>query len=404
MPRPQGAKGFPRACKPGKIGKNNTGKRTLMPLPFLTGIRVIDLGQYLPGPHAAQLLADLGADVVKVESPDGDPLRRLGPPDADGTTAAYKIFTAGKRVIRLDLKSAEGRAAFESLVVKADALVESYRPGVLDKLGLGRDRLRSLNPRLVHASLSGWGYTGPYAQRAGHDLNYMAVGGGLDGSGTPDQPGMTFPPVADFASAQQTALAVVGALFGRERNGGPGGGQGCFLDLSIMETVLGWQGINLTAAARGDLPNRGEALLSGGAACYRIYQTADGRFVTLSALEPKFWRGFCEAVGRPDWIARQADPLPQTALTTELAALFAGRDLAAWKDLLDPVDCCFEALPTIAEVAGHPHVAARGQVQVTTGPEPLVETLMGLRVDGGPPPARSPFRETDVAEVLAGWA
>ena len=377
----------------------NTGKRTLMPLPFLTGIRVIDLGQYLPGPHAAQLLGDLGADVVKVESPEGDPLRRLGPPDADGTAAAYRIFTAGKRVVRLDLKSAEGRAAFESLVAKADALVESYRPGVLDKLGLGRDRLRALNPRLVHASLSGWGYTGPYAQRAGHDLNYMAVGGGLDASGTPDQPGISFPPVADFASAQQTALAVAGALFGRERTG-----QGCFLDLSIMETVLGWQGINLTAVARGELPNRGEALLSGGVACYRIYRTADGRFVTLSALEPKFWRGFCEAVGRPDWIARQADPMPQTDLTAELAALFAGRDLAAWRELLDPVDCCFEALPTIAEVADHPHVIARGQLQVTTGAEPLVETLMGLRVDGGPPPARAPFRETDAADVLAGWA
>lgn len=369
-----------------------------MPLPFLTGLRVIDLGQYLPGPHAAQLLADLGATVVKVEPPEGDPLRRLGPPDADGTCAAYKIFTAGKTVVRLDLKSDEGRAAFETLVTGADALVESYRPGVLDKLGLGRDRLRALNPRLVHASLSGWGATGPYARRAGHDLNYMAIGGGLDGSGRPDRPVMSFPPVADFASAQQTALAVVAALFGRERTG-----RGCFLDLSIMETVLGWQAINLTAAARGDLPNRAEGLLSGGAACYGIYETADGRFATLSALEPKFWRAFCEAVDRPDWIARQADPMPQESLAAELAALFANHDLAHWSALLDPVDCCFEALPTLAEVASHPQVAARGQVRVTPGPAPLVETLMGLRVDGGPPPARTPPRELPVAEVLAGW-
>lgn len=379
-----------------------------MPLPFLTGLRVVDLGQYLPGPHAAQLLADLGADVVKVEPPDGDPLRRLGPTDADGMTAAYKLLNAGKTVVRLDLKSADGRAAFETLIAKADALVESYRPGVLDKLGVGRDRLRALNPRLVHASLSGWGSTGPYALRAGHDLNYMAVGGGLDSSGLPDRPMISHPPVADFASAQQTALAVAAALLGRERsggpNGGPNGGGGCFLDLSIMETVLGWQGFQLTAAARGTLPARGEALLSGGAACYRIYRTADGRFVTLSALEPKFWRGFCEAVGRPDWIARQSDPLPQAALTAELEALFAGRDLAAWKALLDPVDCCFEALPTLEEVPDHPHVAARGQVRRGTGSEPLVETLMGLRVDGGPPPARSPLRESDPDAVLAAWS
>jgi len=370
-----------------------------MPLPFLSGLRVIDLGQYLPGPHAAQLLGDLGAEVVKVEPPGGDPLRFLGPPDSDGVTAAYKIFTAGKTVVTLDLKTADGRSALEALLAKADALVESYRPGVMDKLGLGRDRLRALNPRLVHASLSGWGYEGPYATRAGHDLNYMAVGGGLDASGLPGQPVISYLPVADFASAQQTALAVVAALFGRERSG-----EGCFLDLSIMETVLGWQGINLTAAARGQMPSRGAALLSGGVACYRIYKTADGRFATLSALEPKFWRGFCEAVGRPDWIARQADALPQATLTAELEALFATRTLTAWKALLDPVDCCFEALPDIAEIAAHPQVAARGQLRVTPGPEPLVETLMGLRVDGGAPPVRAPFRETDAASVIGAWS
>lgn len=370
-----------------------------MPLPFLSGLRVIDLGQYLPGPHAAQLLGDLGAEVVKVEPPEGDPLRRLGPPDSDGVTAAYKIFTAGKTVVRLDLKAPEGRAALEALLAKADALVESYRPGVMDKLGLGRGRLRALNPRLVHASLSGWGYDGPYATRAGHDLNYMAVGGGLDASGLPDRPVISYLPVADFASAQQTALAVVAALFGRERGGG-----GCFLDLSIMESVLGWQGINLTAAARGAMPARGEGLLSGGTACYRLYRTAEGRFITLSALEPKFWRGFCEAVERPDWIVRQADPLPQTALIEELDALFARRTLADWKALLDPVDCCFEALPEIGDIPTHPHVAARGQVRVTPGPEPLVETLMGLRVDGGAPPERAPWRESNAAAVLAGWS
>ncbi|MBP2298212.1 CaiB/BaiF CoA transferase family protein [Azospirillum picis] len=369
-----------------------------MPLPFLTGLRVVDLGQYLPGPHAAQLLGDLGAEVVKVEPPDGDPLRRLGPVDSDGTTAAYKLLNAGKTVIRLDLKAEGGRAALEALLARADALVESYRPGVMDKLGLGRERLRALNPRLVHASLSGWGYDGPYATRAGHDLNYMAVGGGLDASGLPDRPVISYLPVADFASAQQAALAVTAALLGRERTG-----EGCFLDLSIMESVLGWQGLTLTAAARGSQPGRGEALLSGGAACYRIYRTKDGRFATLSALEAKFWRSFCEAVGRPDWITRQSDPLPQSDLTADLDRLFATRTLAGWKELLDPVDCCFEALPELAEVPGHPHIAARGQVRVSSGPEPLVETLMGLRVDGGPPPSRSPLRESDAGAVLAGW-
>ena len=369
-----------------------------MPLAFLAGVRVVDLGQYLPGPHAAQILADLGAEVVKVEPPEGDPLRRLGPTDSDGTTAAYKLLNAGKTVVRLDLKSADGRATFEALIQRADALVESFRPGVLTKLGLAPEHLRHLNPALVHASLSGWGYGGPYAQRAGHDLNYMAIGGGLAGSGIEERPIFTFPPVADFASAQQTALAVCAALYGRERTG-----QGAFLDLSIMETVLGWQGLNLTAAARGTLKPRGQDLLSGGAAFYAVYPTRDGRFATLSAIEPKFWRSFCAAVERPDWIARQGEPLPQRALMAELAELFAGRMLAEWQAVLDPADCCFEALPDLGEVAMHPHVATRGQVVAHGGPEPLVETLLGLRVDGGPPPARRPLTDAKADAVLAAW-
>lgn len=370
-----------------------------MALSFLSGIRVIDLGQYLPGPHAAQILADLGAEVVKVEPKEGDPLRRLiGPVDSDGSTAAYKLLNAGKTVIRLDLKSAEGRATFTRLIARADALVESFRPGALAKLGLAPETLRGLNPRLVHASLSGWGYTGPYAPRAGHDMNYMAIGGGLIGSGTAERPVFAFPPVADYASAQQTALAVVGALFGRERTG-----QGAFLDLSIMESVLGWQGLNLTAAARGDTPVRGQGLLTGGAAFYALYTTRDGRFVTLSAIEPKFWSAFCAAVERPDWLARQAEPLPQTALMDDIAALFATRTLAEWQALLDPADCCFEAVLEFAEVPEHPHIQARGQVVHHPGPEPLVETLLGVRVDGGPPPARTPVTDADAGEILARW-
>jgi alpha-methylacyl-CoA racemase len=369
-----------------------------MPLPFLSGVRVVDLGQYLPGPFAAQMLGDFGAEVVKVEPPDGDPLRRLGPTDADGTTGVYKLINAGKTVVRLDLKSEAGRHAFERLIERADALVESYRPGVMAKLGLGPERLRALNPHLVHASLSGWGCTGPYATRAGHDLNYMAVGGGLAASGLTETPVMAYPPVADFASAQHTALSVVAALLGRERNG-----RGAFLDLSIMESVLGWQGLTLTDVARGVMPGRGEALLSGGAACYGIYPTKDGRFVTLAALEAKFWHGFCHAVGRPDWVARQDEPLPQEGLKREVAALFASRTLAEWKDVLDPVDCCFEALPDLTEVASHPHVAARGQVKVHGGPEPLVETLLGVRMDGGAPPSRAPVAEVPAEDVLARW-
>lgn len=366
---------------------------------FLSGVRVVDLSQYLPGPYAAQLLGDLGAAVVKVEPPEGDPLRRLDVADSDGLPAVYKLLNAGKTVVHLDLKTEAGRDAFGRLIAAADILVESYRPGTLGKLGLGRDRLNALNPRLIHVALSGWGQDGPYRLRAGHDMNYMALGGGLDTSGVPEAPVMAYPPVADHAGALQAVLAVTAALFSRTRTG-----KGAYLDVSLAESVLGWQSVAMTLTARGRTPSRGVGLLNGGAACYQIYRTADDRFVTLSAIESKFWQAFCTTVGHPDWIARQWEPLPQTDLTGALAALFATRTLADWIARLDPVDCCFEPVHHLAELPTHPHIAARGQVRVSGGPEPMIETLIGLRVDGAPPPERAPVRIAEAEAVLAAWS
>jgi crotonobetainyl-CoA:carnitine CoA-transferase CaiB-like acyl-CoA transferase len=365
---------------------------------LLSGIRVLDLSQYLPGPFAAQILADLGADVVKVEPPAGDPLRRLGGVDSDGLSPAYKLVNAGKTVVRLDLKAESGRSAFEDLIRRADVLVESYRPGTLDKLGLGRARLTELNPTLVHVAISGWGQTGPYRLRAGHDLNYMALGGGLASSGSAGTPTMTHPPVADHAAAIQAALAVVAALFDRTRTG-----QGAYLDVSLMETVLGWQSWPLTMARRGHPPRPGADLLSGGAACYQIYRTADDRFVSLGAIEEKFWAEFCRVMGRPDWIPRQFEPMPQTGLIGEVTAAFAAESLAHWEEQFTGVDCCLEVVADLAEVPKHPHVAERGQVRVGDGPESLVETLLGLRVDDEAPTVRVEVREGDTEAVLFRW-
>ncbi|NNG05456.1 MAG: CoA transferase, partial [Inquilinus sp.] len=153
------------------------------PLDFLEGIRVLDIGQYLPGPYAAQILADLGAEVIKVEPPSGDPMRRMAPLDDNGVSLDYGAVNAGKTVITIDLKSEAGRDAFAGLLGGADVLIESFRPDVLDRLEFTRERIEALNPALIHVSLSGWGQTGPYRDRAGHDINYMALGGGLNASG-----------------------------------------------------------------------------------------------------------------------------------------------------------------------------------------------------------------------------
>lgn len=366
----------------------------------LAGWRVLDLSQYLPGPYGAQILADLGAEVVKVEPPGGDPMRAIGPRDRDGVSTFYKLINAGKTVVRLDLKAAEGRAGFAELVRGTDALVESLRPGALERLGLGPGALRALNPRLVHCALSGFGQSGPYARRAGHDIGYMALAGGLATSGPAERPAVAHPPVADFAGGMQAALAVLAGLLGRAR-----GGAGAFIDVSLAETVLAWQGIVLSGAlSPGHAPRRAGSLLNGGAACYQIYETADGRFLTLGALEERFWANFCRAVGREDWIARQGEPLPQRALIGEVAALVRARPLGAWVRALEGVDCCFQPVLEPEEVPNDPQVRARGLVQRSGGAEPFVEVLFPALFDGRAPRPRRPLRERAVTRVLEAWS
>ncbi len=354
---------------------------------YLAGVRVLDLSQYIPGPYASLLLADLGAQVLKIEPPGGDPMRALGPRDVDGISPLWKAMNAGKTVLELDLKDAAGAALLAELLAKADVLVESYRPGTLDRLGFGRARLDALNPRLVHVALSGYGQTGPWRLRAGHDINYMATGGGLWASGTAEAPQIAHPPTADFAAAQFAAFAACAALVGRATSG-----NGAYIDASLADTVAGWQGPLLAQHGRpGFDQSRAAGLLNGGAAFYRVYACADGH-VTLGAIEPKFWANFCVAVGRPDWTARQDEPLPQTALIGELEALFRTRTRAGWETLLGPVDCCFAVVLEPAEMAAHPQIANRGTL-----------ARFPAWLDGAAPRARPATIRATPASVRAAW-
>lgn len=375
------------------------------PPALLSGLRVLDLSQYLPGPYATQLLGDMGAEVLKIEPPQGDPLYAMDRPavSADSASPLYRAINAGKQVLRLDLKTGAGKAALRGLIGASDLLLESFRPGVMARLGFGHEAVRAINPCLVHVALSGWGYDGPYAERAGHDINYQAVGGLLAASGTSDgagddQPGMTYPPVGDVASGMMAALAGLGGLLRAEREG-----VGSFIDVSIMETVLGWQSWGLTQQQQGQPVRRGQSLLSGGAACYRLYRTADDRWLSVGAIEAKFWAGFCQILGRADWVARQyADPMPQAALIDEVAAVIVTQPLAHWQAVFADADCCVEPVLDWPELARHPQIAARGQVMPATGD--IVEVLAGLRVDGRKPPPRMPCRETSLSEIGRLWA
>ena len=255
---------------------------------LLQGIRVIDCSQFIPGPYATLLCADLGATVVKVEPPGGDPLRYLGALDADGVTPAYKLINSNKTVIEIDLKSADGKTSFRELLKHADVLLESYRPGVFARLGFDVSELKTINPTLIHIAVTGYGQTGPYRLRAGHDLNYVALSGSLAISGTPDSPAQSLPPTADFGGALQAAFTMLAALLYRQRTG-----KGLSIDISLSEAVMAWQSLFLTESARteGGI-KRGRSFFNGGLACYQIYKTKDGAFVTLAALEPKFWPTF----------------------------------------------------------------------------------------------------------------
>ena len=371
-----------------------------MPLAeFLRGIRVVDVSQFIPGPQAALHLCDLGAGVVKVEPPGGEPMRTFPPLDPDGVGAPYKLMNRGKTVVELDLKTDAGKRAFADLISAADVLVESYRPGVLDRLGFDRKTLERINPGLVHVALTGFGQTGPYRTRAGHDINYMALAGGLAASGTEQRPVAAYPPTADHASALQAALAAVAALFRRGESG-----RGAFIDVSLAETVLAWQAIPMTLARRaGQEPHRGAQILNGGTARYHVYRTSDGKFITLGAVEQKFWAAFCRAVGKDEWIARYDDPLPQTALIAEVTALIAGRPLVHWERVIDPADCCFHAVVELADLPDHPQIAERRLVHQVSDEPALIETLFPAWVDGVPPPSRAPLRFASVEVVLAGW-
>jgi crotonobetainyl-CoA:carnitine CoA-transferase CaiB-like acyl-CoA transferase len=357
---------------------------------FLAGVRVLDLSQYLPGPFAARMLADMGADVVKVEPPGGDPVRTLDAEGKPGDSPFYRVINAGKTVITLDLKTSAGAATLTELVGRADVLLECFRPGVLDRLGFGPRRLQEINPGLVHCALSGFGQTGPSALAAGHDLNYQAMTGALGASGTRDGPTVPFPPTADYAGSMQAVIAILGALVGRDH-----GQPGCFLDVSLMESFLAWQELGMSMPA----PRAG-GLINGGSAGYGLYRTADDEFVSLSPLEPKFWERFCKTVGRPEWIERRFEPMPQSALIADVAALFASRPRAHWDAVLGPADCCYQAVLDYDEIGEHPHVRARNLVHRR---DRHVEVLFPVFVDGRAPDLRKVVRDGTAEQVLAAW-
>src|SRR5918998_2477387 len=260
-----------------------------MPLP-LEGLTVLDFSTLLPGPLATLMLAEAGAEVIKVEKPGGEDMRRF-PPALGAGSAPYAALNGAKKSIVLDLKSAEARRSLEPLLARADVLVEQFRPGVMERLGFGYEGLRRINPRLIYCSISGYGQQGPRAGEAGHDINYQAVTGLLSLS-----PTMPAALVADIAGgAMPTVMNILLALRRRDLTG-----EGCRLDIAMADAMFTFAWFALAEGhARGRMPGAGENMLTGGSPRYGLYPTADGQVLAVGALEQKFWDAFCEGIGLP---------------------------------------------------------------------------------------------------------
>jgi crotonobetainyl-CoA:carnitine CoA-transferase CaiB-like acyl-CoA transferase len=370
----------------------------------LCGVRVLDLTRLLPGPLATLHLADLGADVVKIEDTGAGDYAREAYPRHGDMSYYFKIINRNKRSLRLDLKQAQGVAVFLRLARDADAIIESFRPGVVDKLGIGYDAVRAINPRIVYCAITGYGQSGPYAMRAGHDLNYIGYAGVLDqigvAGGPPALPNLQ---IGDMLGGAMSALVpLLAALVSARATG-----QGDYVDVAMTDGVLAHAIFPLVALHGGGRARpRGADVLSGGLPCYGVYATADGRHLAVAALEPKFWNLLCDTLQRPDLKPLLYADGEQGALAkAELARIFAGHSLRHWTDIFDGIDCCVTPVLTLEETLANDQIRAREMVVEVDGVPQFAPPwkLRGV-ADGDATPA--PHAGEHSAEVLraAGYA
>ncbi len=382
-----------------------------MSLP-LEGLRVLDLSRLLPGGFCSLMLADFGAEVIKVEDTGMGDYVRWSPPYYDGAeqTARGALFLAlnrGKRSIRIDLKTEAGKEVLLRLARDADVLLESFRPGVLDRLGVGYERLRAENPGLVYCAITGYGQDGPNRDRSGHDMNYLGLNGllGLTGEadGPPIQPAGQ---IADIGGgAQMAVIGIMVALRERERSG-----EGQLVDCSMFDGSLSWLAlVAADALATGRAVRRGEVQLAGALTCYRPYRCADG-YVTLGALEPKFWRAWCLGVGREDLVDHAFDP-PGSPAHVAVCEVFASRTREQWRQFASEHDCCLEPVLDLDEALESELVRAREMVVEVAQPgaeRPVKLLGAPVKLSRTPAdPARAPApglgEHTDEVLVAAGY-
>jgi crotonobetainyl-CoA:carnitine CoA-transferase CaiB-like acyl-CoA transferase len=326
----------------------------------LEGIKILDLTRLLPGPYGTMLLGDLGAEVIKIEEPERGDYARWNPPQINGVGSRHLLLNRNKKSVTLNLKAPEGKAVLRKMVEQgADVLIEQFRPGVMDRLGVGFKDLEKVNPRIIYCSLTGYGQDGPYRDVAGHDLNYIGVAGVLSltgqKGGAPVIPGTQ---IADLIGGGLYAvIGILSALMARQKTG-----RGQYIDISMLDGVVSL--LPDSAAlffAEGKAPRAGERRLTGGLPQYQVYRTQDEKYLAVGALEEKFWANLSRLIGKPEWaekIPKELDPRSEE-IKEEMARVFKTKTQKEWLDLLMNEDACVTAVQSLDEVFSDPHVLHR---------------------------------------------
>ncbi len=349
----------------------------------LSGIRIIDFSTLLPGPLASLVLAEAGAEVIRIERPGGEAMRHY-PPDWDGISATFALLNRGKESCTIDLKSPEGRARLDKLIATADVLLEQFRPGVMKRLGLDYASLRQRHEGLIYCSISGYGQDGPKAGQAGHDLNYMSDAGVLALAPGPDGTPVV-PPVlaADIGGGSYPAVInVLLALRQRDQTG-----KGCHIDIAMTENLFPFAFWALASGQAGaGWPQAGRGVLSGGSPRYHLYRAACGKLLAVAALEEKFWQRFCDLIGlAADLRPAEAEPEP---VIRAIAAIIAAHPAEYWRPQLERADCCCTLVATLEDAVTDPHFTARGVFAHA------LASSTGKIMPALPVPVAAPFRRS----------
>ena len=357
----------------------------------LEGIKILDLTRLLPGPFATLILGDLGAEIIKIEEPGAGDYVRNYAPFVKKESTYFVSLNRNKKSVKLNLKALEGKEIFRRLAETADMVIESFRPGVMAKLGLGFDDLKKLNPRLIFCAISGYGQEGPYRDRAGHDLNYISLAGITSLTGWKgERPAIPGAQIADIGGGSLYAvISILAALQLRHRDG-----QGRFIDVSMMDGALSFLTSHfITALTAGSNPGLESIRLNGLYPCYQVFETRDGKAMSLGALEPKFWEDFCEAIDRKDLVPDQFAAGPRREeVVAELKKIFRGKTRDEWTEIFASRDACCEPVLSLPEVRNHPQTEKRGLFFKMDHPTegPVDQIRIPIRISGCPERKHTP--------------